>query len=138
MSERLRCRVPVLSLAGGVVALTFVVATALALAAAFVRPVPAAAATTLTAQVGPGATITLKSGTRRVTSLKAGTYTIKVVDKATNHNFHLTGQGVNRRTSVGYKGTQTWKVTLRKGTYRYVCDPHAHSMTGSFKVSAAG
>ena len=36
---------------------------------------------------------------------------------------------------VGGKGTFRWVVTLKKGTYRYVCDPHASFMKGSFTVS---
>jgi plastocyanin len=31
--------------------------------------------------------------------------------------------------------TKTWTVTLKKGTYRYVCDPHSSQMKGSFKVT---
>jgi plastocyanin len=91
-------------------------------------------ATTLTGTVGPGFTITLKQGTKKVTSLKAGTYTIKVQDLSTIHDFHLTGPGVNKTTTVAGKGTYTWKVTLKKGTYKYVCDPHASFMKGSFTV----
>jgi len=106
-------------------------AAALAAPAALARP----ASSTLVATVGPGFTITLKSGTKKVTTLKAGTYTIKVADKASDHNFHLTGPGVNKKTSVGAKVNQTWKVTLKKGTYKYVCDPHAAFMKGSFKVT---
>ncbi|MBA2475537.1 MAG: hypothetical protein H0V40_06240, partial [Actinobacteria bacterium] len=29
----------------------------------------------------------------------------------------------------------TWRVTLKRGTYTYVCDPHASSMKGTFTVS---
>jgi plastocyanin len=36
---------------------------------------------------------------------------------------------------VSGKGTTTWKVTLKKGTYKYVCDPHASFMKGSFTVA---
>jgi plastocyanin len=89
----------------------------------------------LTGTVGPGFTITLKKGTAKVTKLKAGKYTIVVKDLASNHNFHLTGPGVNKKTGVGAKGTSTWRVTLKKGTYRYVCDPHVAIMKGKFTVS---
>jgi plastocyanin len=27
-----------------------------------------------------------------------------------------------------------WLVTLRKGTYRFVCDPHASSIKGTIRV----
>jgi plastocyanin len=89
----------------------------------------------LSASVSDPFNISLKVGTAKVTKLKAGIYTIVVKDTAADHNFHLTGPGVNKTTSVGGKGTFTWKVTLKKGTYKYVCDPHSSSMKGSFTVS---
>ncbi len=99
--------------------------------------VPAAGAATgqLAGTVGPGFTITLKQGGKAVTALKAGTYTITVADKSKIHDFHLTGPGVNKKTAVGGLGTTTWTLTLKKGTYTYVCDPHASFMHGSFKVT---
>jgi plastocyanin len=42
---------------------------------------------------------------------------------------------VNVKTSVAATGSKTFNVTLKKGTYRFVCDPHASQMKGSFKVS---
>jgi plastocyanin len=112
----------------------------LAVAALFalVTAAPTTAATTkLVASVGPGFTITLTKGGKKVTTLKPGTYAITVNDKSTFHNFHLTGPGVNKKTGVAFKGTpaKPWTVTLRKGTYRYVCDPHASQMRGSFRVA---
>jgi len=106
-------------------------------AIAAVVAVPAAGAVTgkLVATDGPGFTITLKQGGKTVKTLKAGTYTITVQDKSTIHDFHLTGPGVNKATSVGAVKTYTWKVTLKKGTYRYVCDPHKTIMKGSFTVT---
>jgi hypothetical protein len=89
----------------------------------------------LTGTVGPGFTITLKRGTAPVRVLKAGFYNLTVADKASIHNFHLTGPGVNVKTSVSGTGTKTFTVTLKKGTYKFVCDPHASVMKGSFKVS---
>ncbi|HKP09517.1 MAG TPA: plastocyanin/azurin family copper-binding protein [Gaiella sp.] len=65
---------------------------------------------------------------------KAGKTKIVVADLSSSHNFHLTGPGVNVKTSVGGKGTKTFTVTLRKGTYTYVCDPHKSFMKGSFKI----
>jgi plastocyanin len=106
-----------------------------AIVAALAVPSALAATPTLTGVVGPGFTITLKKGTTKVTKLKAGTYVIKVSDKSGAHNFHLTGPGVNKKTSVGGQGSSTWKLTLKKGTYRFVCDPHASFMKGSFTVS---
>ena len=55
-------------------------------------------------------------------------------DRASDHNFHLVGPGVNKASSVDAAGTQTWRVTLKRGVYRFVCDPHADDMKGSFRV----
>jgi plastocyanin len=111
----------------------------LALAAtALVVAAPAAAAkgaAGLTGEVGPGFTIEVKMGGKDLKTLKAGTYKIKVQDKASIHDFHLVGPGVNKATSVSGTGQQTWTVTFKKGTYKYMCDPHASSMKGSFKVT---
>jgi plastocyanin len=94
-----------------------------------------AATPKLVASVSDPVNISLKSGTKKVTSLPAGKYTIVVKDLAADHNFHLKGPGVNKTTSVAGKGTFTWTVTLKKGTYTYVCDPHASFMKGTFKVT---
>lgn len=106
------------------------------LTAALVVVASASAATpTLTGVDGPGFTITLKKGTTKVTSLKAGKYKVVIKDLSNIHNFHLKGPGVDKKTGVGAKGTFTWTVTLKKGTYKYVCDPHIAVMKGSFKVT---
>lgn len=107
------------------------VMAALAVPSAFAAP---AVTGSLVATDGPGFTITVTKGGKKVTSLPAGTYTIKVQDKSNIHNFHLTGPGLNKKTTVGAVATYTWKVTLKKGTYKYVCDPHATIMKGSFTV----
>ena len=94
-----------------------------------------AAVPTLKGTDGPGFTITLKKGTTKVTKLKAGKYKIVIKDLSNIHNFHLKGPGVDKKTGVGAKGTFTWTVTLKKGTYKFICDPHAAIMKGSFKVT---
>jgi plastocyanin len=112
--------------------LTFAVAVA-AIAAALAISGLAPAATrniTLTATDGPGFTITLSK-----TTVTAGTYTIVVHDKSNIHNFHLIGPGVNKLTSTPSVGTKTWTVTLKKGTYRFVCDPHATIMKGVLRIT---
>jgi plastocyanin len=106
-----------------------VIAALVAVATASAAPVK------LSALVGPGFNISLKKGAKKVTTLKAGKYTITVSDKSNIHNFHLTGPGVNKKTGVGATGTTTWTVTLKRGTYKYLCDPHAAVMKGSFKVA---
>ncbi len=90
----------------------------------------------LTGTVGPGFTITLKNRTKTVKTLAPAKYTFVINDKSTIHNFHLTGPGVNKKTTVGGKGTTRWTITLRTGTYNYVCDPHKSIMHGRFVVRA--
>src|SRR5690349_11582953 len=111
---------------------------AAAVAAAALCAVPFAQAhsdaTTLTGVVGPGFNISLTKGGKKVTVLKAGRYTFKISDKSNIHNFHLTGPGVDKKTDVGKIEASVWKLTLKKGTYKYVCDPHASFMKGSFTV----
>lgn len=98
-------------------------------------PPPAAAPPKLLATVGPGATITLRdSKGRKLSSLKAGSYAIVVRDRSRTHDFHLSGAGVNRRTTLAFTGTVTWRVRLTKGTLRFVCDAHPTRMRGSVKV----
>jgi plastocyanin len=116
-------------------------ALALSLAAAFAAvasstALAAPAATKLTGTVGPGFTITLKGPTGKVVkTLRPGAYTLTVGDKADIHDFHITGPGVNKKTSVSGTGTTTWKIVLKTGKYRYQCDPHASSMKGNFTVA---
>jgi plastocyanin len=89
----------------------------------------------LVATVGPGFTISVRTAAgARVTTLRRGTYTITVRDRSRAHNFHLLGPRINRRTTVAAMGSFTWRVTLRPGRYRFVCDPHAAAMRGSFRV----
>lgn len=72
---------------------------------------------------------------RKLTSVRAGRYRIKIEDKATIHNFRLRGPGLNRATSIPARVETVWTVTLKKGTYRFLCDPHAGTMRGSFRVT---
>jgi plastocyanin len=99
-------------------------------------PPPASAVTRLLASVGPGRTIGVRTPAgATVSSVRAGAVSIVVRDRSAAHDFHLTGPGVNRRTTVAFTGTQTWKLLLRKGVYRFVCDPHRQRMRGSFRVT---
>ena len=92
--------------------------------------------TTLNAVVGPGFNITLKKTSgAKVTTIPHGVYVIKVSDKSPIHNFHLVGPGVKKTTSVGAVANTTWMLTLKAGKYTYVCDPHASTMKGSFRVT---
>jgi plastocyanin len=108
--------------------------TILILALGLLVAAPATASTGLVGQSGPGFQITMKRNGKTLKTIRAGTYTIKIEDKSSAHNFRLRGPGVNKTTSVSAKGTFTWKVRLKRGTYKYVCDPHASFMKGSFTV----
>ena len=111
--------------------------TGLVAAVAFAAPSAGVgmAPTKLTGVVGPGYTITLKKRGVKVRTLKAGRYTITVSDKSVEHNFRLKGRGVNKKTTVAAVGNKTWTLTLKKGTYKYICDPHKTQMKGSFTVT---
>jgi plastocyanin len=100
--------------------------------AAALLALPAAAATTPTfnGTVGPGFTIKMAKK-----PTKAGKIRLSVSDKSSAHNFHLRGPGVNVATSVAQSGSKSFTVTLKKGTYTFVCDPHASNMKGSFKIA---
>jgi len=90
----------------------------------------------LVGEVGPGFSIEVNKAGKDLKTIKAGSYTLKVEDKSSSHNFHLKGPGLNKSTSVAFKGDQSWKITLKPGTYTYQCDPHASSgMKGTFKVT---
>ena len=85
---------------------------------------------TLSGTDGPGFTITMNKKT-----VKAGTYVITVHDLASIHDFHLSGPGVDKKTSVPGTGTTKWTVKLKKGTYHFVCDPHRTIMHGALTVT---
>ena len=105
------------------------IAVLLGLAIAALAALPALAATPkVTGTVGPGFTISMKKPT------KAGKYSLVVSDKSSIHNFHLRGKGVNVKTSVPATGSKTFKVTLAKGKYSFLCDPHPTTMKGSFTI----
>ena len=99
---------------------------------------PAQAKTTgLKGEVGPGFSIEVAKGGKDLKTIKAGTYSIKIQDKSSIHNFHLFGPGLNKKTSVSFSGETTWRIKLKPGRYTYQCDPHASSgMKGHFRVTA--
>jgi plastocyanin len=97
----------------------------------------AATARTVNGKVGPGFTIGLTMQGKKVTKLKAGrAYRFVISDRSSIHDFHLSGPGLNRvLTSVEYTGTKSFVLRLKKGSYRFVCDPHSGIMHGRFLVS---
>ena len=121
----------------------FIAAAALSTAAsglalALTATAPAAPAPkTVQGTVGPGFTINLTLDGKKVTKLKQGVrYRFLIRDRSSIHNFHLSGPGLNRElTTVDAMGTKSAVLTLRKGTYRFFCDPHLDSMHGSFRVA---
>jgi plastocyanin len=90
----------------------------------------------LAGKVGPGHTITMLKAGKSVKKLRAGTYRITVRDLSSDHDFRLVGPGVDKVvTSVGFTGTRSVTVKLKKGTYRFFCAPHADDMHGGFTVA---
>lgn len=86
-------------------------------------PPPPAAVIRLNGKVGPGKTISLRRTTgARVTSLRAGNYRLTARDATRADNFHITGPGVNRKTTVRGKMAPTWTIRLRAGRYTYKSD----------------
>ena len=113
-------------------------AVAAAIAAMLVLVAAASASTPkLTGTVGPGYKITLTQGGKKVTKLKAGKYTFVISDKASIHSYGLDGPNGFAKdfTSVSFKGTKTITVTLKKGKYKFYCEPHESFMFGNFTVS---
>jgi hypothetical protein len=90
----------------------------------------------LVGSVGPGKSISLKtSAGRKARTVAAGTYRVSVRDRSKTYNFHLSGPGVNRKTTARFKGTATWRVVLRaEKTYRYRSDTGPKSLRGTVKV----
>jgi plastocyanin len=93
----------------------------------------------LSGTVGPGFTISLRDASGQpVSSASPGPVTIEVDDRSDEHNFHLTGPGVDVTTSVEEIGRASFSLTLADGVYRFICDPHATRMRGQFTVGSGG
>src|SRR5436190_3837632 len=88
----------------------------------------------LEAFVGPKSTIVVKQAGKRATTIDPGKYLIVVSDRSKALNFHLTGPGVNKKTSVGKTGVARWRFTLAPGKYVYRSDK-GKKIRGSFRVS---
>jgi plastocyanin len=87
----------------------------------------------LVGTAGPGFGISLKdSSGAAVKHLAAGTYTLLVHDLSEEHNFHLSGPGVDVSTDIAFTGDKTFTITVTDGTYTFVCDAHAFTMKGLF------
>jgi hypothetical protein len=76
------------------------------------------------------------SQARTPPSIPPGTYTIRVVDDASTHNFHIHGPGVDVSTGVGDIASPTWTVTFQPGSsYQFLCDEHPDFMYGNFTTT---
>lgn len=102
------------------------------------KPTPGVTAKTkLQLTSGPGNAITLRTRAGKVVrTMKVGTYTVVVRDRSRLHNAHVVAPGFNKRTTVPFVGSQTWKAALKRaGTLRFLCDVHAaDGMRGSAKI----
>jgi plastocyanin len=107
---------------------TAVLAAALIVCAIAAMPIYAATPK-FTGTVGPGFTISMAKK-----PTKAGKITLVVSDRSSIHNFHLRGPNVNVKTTVPATGTKRFTVTLKKGKYTFLCDPHPTTMKGSFTI----
>jgi plastocyanin len=110
------------------------VLTAAAFALGLVAAAPTGAADgQLVGSVGPGFTISVKDASgAEVKHLDPGSYTLLVHDLSDEHNFHLSGPGVDVSTDVTFVGDQTFTITVKDGNYTFVCDAHPSRMLGSF------
>jgi hypothetical protein len=80
-------------------------------------------------------TLNTASGSR-VRSVVEKTYRLTVSDSSNKQNFHLTGPGVNKKTSVRGKTRTTWTLKLRPGKYTYRSDKNRR-LKRTFTVTAA-
>jgi len=71
----------------------------------------------------------------RVRSVVENTYKLTVADSSNKQNFHLTGPGVNKKTSVKGKTRATWTVQLKPGKYTYRSDKNKR-LKRTFTVTA--
>jgi hypothetical protein len=94
-----------------------------------------ALATTASASTRLLGTVSLRSGVtlmaangRKASPLKPGVYLLTVRDRARRGNFHLVGLSpvrLDRKTGMRFTGNVTWKLSLRRGDYRYFSDSNA-------------
>ena len=85
-------------------------------------PPPAPTPVRLAASVRANGTVVLTRRGVRPLTVKAGPVVIVVSDRSAKANFRLTGPGVNRATSKLGKTAVIWRLTLRRGLYRYGSD----------------
>jgi hypothetical protein len=69
----------------------------------------------LAGSIGPGTRFAL----RRPSGLAGGAAVVTVADRLATDGFRLAGPGVSKATGAKFRGTVTWKVTLRVGRYSF-------------------
>ena len=69
----------------------------------------------LAGSIGPANQFSLS----RPAALGAGAVVVTVKDRSTTDGFRLAGPGVSKATGAKFRGTVTWKLTLKAGTYRF-------------------
>ena len=89
--------------------------------------------------VGPNRTLALTTPYgQHVTALEAGGYTFAVTDQSRTDDIHITGPRLDIATRLRFRGTRTWKLRLRPGTYHYRSDRPKSHLKGTFVVLTAG
>jgi hypothetical protein len=78
-------------------------------------PSPGTAPARLAASIGPGAAFSLRPAGR----LAAGKAVITVRDRSASDGFRLSGPGLVRSTGAAFRGTVSWKVSLKAGRYSF-------------------
>ena len=105
------------------------VALAAVAAVAVAAPAAPAMATTISVTTPKASPFSFKGMPK---TLKAGTYTFKYTNQSgIGHNLMVGSTA----TPVFSSGTKTIKVTLKKGTVKYECEPHSSMMFGTIKVT---
>ncbi len=122
--------------------MTKLIAATAGMALMLVLVASASAATPkLIGTVGPGYTISLKKAGKKVTTLKAGKYTFVITDKASIHNFSLDGpNGLEKTfTTRAFQGARrAITLTLKKGTYKFYCEPQKATGSDTRRVHDTG
>ena len=91
-------------------------------------PPPTRKVPTLRASVAPRGNTAVSAR-----SVKAGLVKIVVRDRSARRGFHFVGEGAKRATGARFTGSQTWRLRLAKGVYRFGSD--VRRLPGRLSVS---
>ena len=81
--------------------------------------------------VGPGFTISVSP--RRV---QPGRYRLVIHDWSSMHNWHIRGDGVNKKSGISFQGTRRFTIEVNRGGYRIQCDMHPTQMRTRLRVGS--